>query len=181
MENTTSKNIAYIDGANLHRGVTDLGWKLDYKRFRVWLTEKYKISTAKVFLGEINGHKDIYSKINKAGFTVLFKETIRTADGKIKGNCDAELVVEAMKDYYEKISDGSVIVTSDGDFSVLAKFLINKSALVSIISPRNSCSYLLRNLNSPLLYLDTQRQHLEKLPKSKEALGGNETPQRSSS
>jgi len=28
-------NYAYIDGANLHKGITELGWKLDYKRFRV--------------------------------------------------------------------------------------------------------------------------------------------------
>ena len=25
--------IAYIDGANLHKGVRSLGWKLDYARF----------------------------------------------------------------------------------------------------------------------------------------------------
>lgn len=39
-------NFAYIDGANLHKGVADLGWKLDYKRFRVWLKEKYSVKTA---------------------------------------------------------------------------------------------------------------------------------------
>ena len=25
-------NVAYIDGANLHKGAESLGWKLDYKR-----------------------------------------------------------------------------------------------------------------------------------------------------
>ena len=34
-------NFAYIDGANLYRGIESLGWKLDYRRFRVWLFEKY--------------------------------------------------------------------------------------------------------------------------------------------
>ena len=34
-------NFAFIDGANLHKGVNGLGWKLDYERFRVWLSEKY--------------------------------------------------------------------------------------------------------------------------------------------
>ncbi|MBU2579243.1 hypothetical protein KKA09_03985 [Patescibacteria group bacterium] len=34
-------NYAYIDGANLHRGIAGFGWTLDYARFRVWLSEKY--------------------------------------------------------------------------------------------------------------------------------------------
>jgi len=37
-------NVAYIDGANLHKGVNSLGWKLDYARFRIWLKDKYKIN-----------------------------------------------------------------------------------------------------------------------------------------
>lgn len=39
-------NFAYIDGANLYKGVTSLDWSLDYKRFRVWLSEKYGVRTA---------------------------------------------------------------------------------------------------------------------------------------
>jgi len=30
-----SNNFAYIDGANLDKAVKELGWSLDYKRFRV--------------------------------------------------------------------------------------------------------------------------------------------------
>ncbi len=33
-------NYAFIDAANLHKGVSSLGWELDYDRFRVWLKEK---------------------------------------------------------------------------------------------------------------------------------------------
>ena len=36
-------NVAYIDGANLHKGIETLDWEFDYRRFRVWLKEKYKI------------------------------------------------------------------------------------------------------------------------------------------
>jgi len=57
--------------------------------------------------------------------------------GLIKGNCDAELIVEAMSDYYENKSKLSVLISSDGDFSVLAKFLLDKKSLRVIISPRN--------------------------------------------
>lgn len=46
-------NFAYIDGANLYNGMGSLGWKLDYKRFRIWLTEKYGIRKAYLFLGMV--------------------------------------------------------------------------------------------------------------------------------
>lgn len=37
MSEDGANNIAYIDAANLHKGLANLGWRLDYKRFRVWL------------------------------------------------------------------------------------------------------------------------------------------------
>ncbi len=39
-------NYAYIDGANLYQGILSSGWRLDYRRFRVWLLEKYGVKTA---------------------------------------------------------------------------------------------------------------------------------------
>lgn len=44
-------NCAYIDGANLHKGIASLGWQLDYARFRVWLKDKYGVETAYLFKG----------------------------------------------------------------------------------------------------------------------------------
>lgn len=46
-----SNNVAYIDGANLHKGVKALGWNLDYRRLRVWLREKYGVGQAYIFIG----------------------------------------------------------------------------------------------------------------------------------
>jgi len=60
MKNRTN-NFAYIDGANLHKGVKGLGWSLDYKRFRVWLKEKYQIDRAYIFIGLIPGNKNLYT------------------------------------------------------------------------------------------------------------------------
>ncbi|KKU58678.1 MAG: hypothetical protein UX81_C0018G0020 [Parcubacteria group bacterium GW2011_GWA2_47_12] len=58
------ENFAYIDGANLHKGITELGWHLDYKRFRVWLTEKYETQNAYLFIGLIPQSKN-YTNICK--------------------------------------------------------------------------------------------------------------------
>ena len=46
-------NVAYIDGANLHKAALQLGWELNYSRLRIWLTEKYGVNQAYLFLGLI--------------------------------------------------------------------------------------------------------------------------------
>ena len=65
---------AFIDGANLHKGVAELGWKLDYRRFRVWLKDKFV-------------------------------------------------------DYFEKKFNQAVVVSSDGDYAGLVKFLEEKAPI----------------------------------------------------
>ena len=46
-------NVVYIDGANLHKAALQLGWELNYSRLRIWLTEKYGVNQAYLFLGLI--------------------------------------------------------------------------------------------------------------------------------
>ena len=78
-------NFAYIDGANLHKGVASLGWKLDYRRFRVWLSEKYGVKTAYLFIGLIPKYKELYTYLQESGFTLVFKEVVYDGSGKPKG------------------------------------------------------------------------------------------------
>ncbi|MFH0779955.1 MAG: NYN domain-containing protein [Parcubacteria group bacterium] len=153
-------NFAYIDGANLHKGVKELGWSLDYKHFRIWLKEKYSVERAYIFIGLIPENKNLYTFLQEAGFTLVFKETTYDGGGKVKGNCDADLVLKAIVDYYEKQFDNVVIVASDGDYAGLVNFFKCKAVLRSLISPNNRCSFLLRKLNVSLIYLDTQRNKL---------------------
>lgn len=158
-----SNNIAYIDGANLHKGIKSLGWKLDYKRFRIWLTEKYGVKTAYLFIGLIPKLKDLYTRLQEYGFTLVFKEVIYDGDGKAKGNCDADLVLQATRDFYENKFENAVLVTSDGDYAGLVKFLYDRKKLVVILSPREQehCSILLKRTNAKIAYLNDQRSILE--------------------
>ena len=159
-------NFAYIDGANLHKGVQTLGWTLDYKRFRVWLTEKYGVTRAYLFIGLIPKYSGLYKYLQEAGFTLVFKETTYDGEGKPKGNCDADLVVQAMRDSYENIFEKAVVVASDGDYASLVKLLIEKENLEIILSPAtyNKCSLLLKRTNAPITYINDKRSILEKTP-----------------
>lgn len=157
------KNFAFIDGANLHRGIKSLRWELDYTRFRVWLSEKYSVSRAYIFIGLIPKNKDIYAKLQEAGFTLIFKEVVYDGEGKPKGNCDADLVLKATQEVYENLFDKAVIVSSDGDYAGLVKFLLEKNKLAVILSPANvkKCSILLKRTNAVISYLNDQKSILE--------------------
>lgn len=112
MSETPENNFAYIDGANLYKGVADLGWKLDYKRFRIWLKDKYRVV-----------------------------------------------------DFYENKFDNAILVSSDGDYAGLVKFLKEKERFRAILSPAiaKKCSILLKRTEVEIAYINDQRMLLEAL------------------
>lgn len=153
------ENIAYIDGANLHHGVKAQGWCLDYKRFRVWLKEKHGVREAYLFLGLIHKFEPLYKELREAGFILIFKEVVYDSQGKAKGNCDADLVLHATLDLFEKKYVKAVVVTSDGDYASLVKMLMDRAALQAVVSPAgvNKCSILLKKTGAPITYVGHER------------------------
>ncbi len=140
----------------MYNGIIDSGWKLDYARFRIWLTEKYKVKTAYIFIGLIPRYKDLYKYLQECGFTLIFKEVVYNSDGKPKGNCDADLVLQTVIDTYENKFNQAVLVSSDGDYAGLIKFLALRNKLKIVLSPNNNkkCSILLKRINVPITYLE---------------------------
>lgn len=126
-------NFAFIDGQNLNLGVREIGWKVDYFKFRIYLKEKFGVNKAYYFIGYVEGNSDLYASLQEAGFILIFKPTFRNKDGKIKGNCDAELVLQAMIEFNKY--DKAVIVSGDGDFYCLIKYLREKDKLKTVIVP----------------------------------------------
>lgn len=128
-----NNNYAFIDSQNLNLSIRELGWRLDFKRFRRYLAEKYGVTKAYLFIGYIEGNSDLYTSLQEAGFLCIFKPTLKYKDGTTKGNCDAELVLHAMIEYpnYEQ----AIIVTGDGDFYCLVEHLINKKKLQALLVP----------------------------------------------
>jgi uncharacterized LabA/DUF88 family protein len=155
-------NYAYIDGNNLYRGVNNSGWRIDFFRFRKWLEDKYEVGRAYYFIGLIPKEKDMYAALQKAGFTLIFKEVVFDGDGKPKGNCDADLVLQAARDVYENSCGKLALITSDGDYASLVKFLQEKDKLRIILSPsiQEKCSILLKRTNAPITYLNDIRDKI---------------------
>lgn len=160
MEQKSRNNYAFIDSQNLNKGIESLGWKLDFRRFRKYLKEKYHVETAYIFIGFVPDHQRLYSELQKMGYVLVFKPTVPDGKGNIKGNVDADLVLQAMIDYeeYEK----AVIVSSDGDFHSLVEHLYKKEKLLCVLSPYvKTCSSLLKKAaRERIIFMDNLEKKL---------------------
>lgn len=155
-------NYAFIDAQNVHLGIKSLGWDLDWKKFRIYLREKYSVSTAYLFIGFIQSNQNLYSELQKAGYILIFKPIILDNNGKVKGNCDADLVLHTILKINEY--DKAVIITSDGDFYSLVRHLYENNKLLFVLSPYvRTCSKLLKKEAKEKIYsMDNLRKKLQK-------------------
>ena len=145
-----SNNYAFIDGQNLHKGIRALGWSLDYKRFRKYLEEKYDVQKAFIVMGYVANQSALYTALQNHGFILIFKPILRYQDGKVKGNCDADLVLNAVIRLSEY--DKAVIVSGDGDFYCLIKYLKDHDKLRMVLVPdEHKYSALLKDFGTGFL------------------------------
>jgi len=154
-------NYAFIDSQNLHLGIKELGWLLDYKKFFVYLKEKHDVTKVYIFLGFIEKNQEMYRRLQEIGYILIFKPILIGPKGEVKGNVDADLVLRVMIDLneYEK----ALIVTSDGDFYCLTDYLYSLNKLKLLISPcKKYCSRLLRKTaRDKIAYLDYLKDKLQ--------------------
>lgn len=162
----TENNYAFIDSQNLNLAIRDQGWVLDWVKFRVYLKEKYNVSVAYYFIGYLAENQDLYSALQKYGYHLIFKPVIADGKNKPKGNVDADLVLRAMLDYHKY--NKAIIVTSDGDFYCLVKYLYQNDKLKFVISPYiETCSKLLKKTaREKIIFIANLRQKLEYIKKN---------------
>lgn len=156
-------NYAFVDSQNVYKGTKrDLGWEIDWVRFRTYLRHKYHVAQAYLFIGFMPEHNDIYDALQQAGFILKFKPVLPKGKDGVKGNVDADLVLQAMIDYPRY--DSAVIVSSDGDFYSLVRYLYDNKKLLAVLSPhRKTCSSLLRkSAKDKMVYMDTLNEKLAK-------------------
>jgi len=165
-------NYAFIDNQNLNLGVRKLGWKMDWRKFRKLLEEKYGVTKAFMFIGHMPEHEDMYIKLHETGYLIVLKPTSDLtrpqieqkaeqpeAEKKpIKGNVDVELVLWAVKeiDNYDK----AVIISGDGDFYSLVEYLDEKGKLLKLLAPNGHYSRLYNKYDKYVDRIDKMRGQL---------------------
>ena len=79
-------NYAFIDSQNLNLGIQELGWKLDFRKFRIYLKEKYGVTKAYLFIGFISENQNLYRALQEYGYVLIFKPIMKIDDDTVKGN-----------------------------------------------------------------------------------------------
>lgn len=173
-------NYAFIDSQNLNVGVQKFGWKMDWKKFRKYLSEKHGVEKAFMFIGYVPEFEAMYEQLHESGYLVVLKPTFdmtrprpdeptpKPTDNKAKpdekeerqtkGNVDADLVLWAMKElpHYNK----AVIVSGDGDFYALIEYLDEQKKLLKLLAPNAHYSGLYNKYEKYVERLDTKRSDL---------------------
>lgn len=184
MRATKKGNYAFIDSQNLNVGVQKFGWKMDWAKFRKFLTDTYHVSVAYMFIGYVPEFENLYEQLHNAGFMIVLKPTFDMTrprpeepklakptdkdtkpgdkkdedEKKTKGNVDADLVLWAMKEM--KHYDKAVIVSGDGDFYSLVEYLDQEKKLLKILAPNAHYSGLYNKYDSYMVRLDTHKKQL---------------------
>ena len=137
LEHISKENIAFIDGQNLYAGVKQAGWSVDYRKLRIYLLEKYKITTAYYFLGyQIDSNQALYTQLKKMGYILVFREHSGDILSKKKGNVDSDIIFLILKMLIENELNGAVyIISGDGDYKRLIDYLISKLLFGKILFP----------------------------------------------
>lgn len=166
-------NYAFIDSQNLNVSVQNFGWKMNWRKFREFLNDRYGVTKAYMFIGYVPENEDLYEKMHEAGYAVVLKPTFDMTrvrpeekpgnepdkqDKKVKGNVDADLVLWAMKEMpnYAK----AVVVSGDGDFFSLVEYLISQNKLLKVLTPTGQYSSLYHQFQEYLERIDDHRRQL---------------------
>lgn len=159
-------NYAFIDGNNLYLGSKSQKINLDYGKLRKYLRSKFNVKKAFLFIGYDPHNTPLYNSLQKCGYILIFKPTIQYKDettGKqtMKGNVDAELVLYSAAIEFANYNR-AIIVSSDGDFACLHRFLMDMGKLEKIITPTERYSKLLRPFSERILPLNTIKNQVQK-------------------
>ena len=159
MNITVGTIYAFIDSQNLNLGVKSLGWKLDWRKLRQYLRNKYGVTKAYLFIGYLPGNEALYTSMQMMDYLVILKPTMGLPSGNVKGNVDAELVLHTMIEYdnYNK----AIIISGDGDFFCLIEYLIRKQKLLHLITPNMYYSKLFKPYSTFIVRMDQLRGSLE--------------------
>ena len=177
-----SRTYAFIDNQNLNVSTQNIGWKMDWQKFRRFLTNKHDVDKAFMFIGYVPEFEDMYQFLHDAGYIVVLKPTYdmtrpRPEEGKdaekdkkrdeekklIKGNVDVELVLWAVKEMENY--DKAIVVSSDGDFYSLVEYLHDQDKLARLLVPSWQYSGLFNRFDSYIERIDKHRRELEYKPK----------------
>ena len=127
------RKTAFIDSQNLYRAVDSQGYRIDYRRFRQFLSGK-GVSRAIMFFGYTQTQRRLYDYLCRCGFELMFRD-VELYEGRLKSNVDIFLTITVMDMLQANDFDSAMLVTSDGDFFDLIERLKAEGKFSDVLSP----------------------------------------------
>lgn len=135
------KVAVFIDAANIFYCYKDTGWKINFKKLKRYFEAKCTLIGIYYYNAHFENNprqKSFFDMLSRKGFILRTKQIriILNNDGSktLKGNCDTDIVVDAVSSMSEY--DTAVIMSGDSDFISLVNLLRGKGKKVIIISTR---------------------------------------------
>lgn len=162
------KTYVFIDVANIIYGAKKTGkWKVSYLKLINYLKTRYDAHRIFFFAGVKSIEKNNFNKLANYGYVLRLKELkiykrkpsirkIKCPNCKrdfvkkfyrhpeLKANCDVDLTFEAMR--HSSDYSRMILLSGDGDFYPLVKFLLEKGRELRVIAESRSTSITIKNL-----------------------------------
>ena len=136
----------YIDGANMEHSAEELGFRIDYTRFKKFLVGTRTLAFVNYYNGYSTdvGRQVFYHKLETFGFSVELGPPRQV--GLPQKQVDVQIAVDAISNAYDNLFDVALIASGDGDLTPAVKKLKSMIKPVEIASFRDQLSsYLLTN------------------------------------
>jgi len=160
-------NLALIDNQNLYLSAVRAKspWRIDMKRFRVYLEEKYHITEARLYMGaHMPEQQRMYDNFRSFGYELQFRQHSIQQAGTKKGNVDSDITFALTKFAMDDEGfDKVYLVSGDGDYKLAVDFLIQQSKFGKILLPSHeNASSLYKQLELKYYaYLDDMSMRLK--------------------
>jgi len=135
----------FIDAANILYSQQTLGWRVDYRKLKEYFEKECDLQDIYFYTGRVGkNHKQnaFLKKLKELGYQVTDKEVKRIKISRNtyewKGNLDAELIIDALKNIDN--FDTCILMSGDSDFAPLIDELKVKGKWVIVMSSKHHIS-----------------------------------------
>lgn len=135
----------FIDAANILYSQQTLRWRVDYKKLKEYFEKECDLQAIYFYTGRVGDNSkqnSFLERLRSFGYQVRAKEVKRIKLSRNiyewKGNLDAELIIDALKNTDN--FDTCIFMSGDSDFAPLLDELKSRKKLVIVMSTKHHIS-----------------------------------------
>ena len=171
-----SKIKVYIDGANIFYAQKKMGWSLDWKKIKKYLSEKYEVIEFKYYQGLKKGDNSVVSYLkylDHLGFVTMTKPVkiikinnnhpmskLHNYKEIYKCNFDVEITADMIFD--RQNVDECILFSGDSDFDYVVKRLRDVGKKIIVFSSKKVLSWELKLVANKYEYLEKYKKEFSR-------------------